>query len=224
MPDALCFDAFGTLFDTDSVARRLREHVDAPAGLTDAVVACWREKQLQYTYLLALMDAYRPFDVVTRDALEYALDYHGIDLPAAKREAVAGAYAELDAFPAVAPTLDRLDRAGLRLAVLSNGAPHTLESLVDRAGVADRFEAVVSADEVGTFKPHPAVYGNGADRLDLRLGECWLVSANAWDAAGAASAGMGVAWINRANDPPERVGGSASVEVDSLESLADELA
>jgi len=224
MPAALCFDAFGTLFDTTSPAARLRERADVPVGVVDDVVALWREKQLQYSYLLALMTAYRPFDEVTNDALSYALDYYGVDLPADARGDVAGAYDDLDPFPDVDPALSRLSETDVVLAVLSNGAPHTLESLTVGAGIHDRFSAVVSADEVSTFKPAPAVYENAADRLELPLSECWLVSSNAWDAAGAATAGMGVAWVNRANDPPERVGEAPSLVVDSLVELAEELA
>lgn len=224
MPAALCFDAFGTLYDTDTVIDRLRDHVDAPAGVIDEVVALWRHKQLQYSYLVALMDAYRPFDEVTHDALEYALDYYGIRLPKSDRSAVSAAYADLDPFPDTASALGRLAETDLELAVLSNGAPGTLETLATSAGIADYFSAAISADEVGTFKPAPAVYRNAENRLDVPLAECWLVSSNAWDAAGAAEAGMGVAWVNRSGDPPERVGGGPSLVVDSLSSLADELA
>jgi len=224
MPAALCFDAFGTLYDTDSPVRRLREHVDVPAGVVDDVVALWRRKQLQYSYLVALMDDYRPFDAVTADALDYALDYYGIDLSADDQATVAGAYDALDPFPDTVSALDRLVETDLDLAVLSNGAPHSLASLAEGAGIDGHFSAVISADEVETFKPDPAVYENAARRLDLSLSDCWLVSSNAWDAAGAANAGMGVAWVNRNGDPPERVGGAATIVVDSLSGLADELA
>ena len=224
MPSALCFDAFGTLYDTESPVVRLREHADAPAGVVDGVVDLWREKQLQYSYLVALMDAYRPFDEVTREAMEYALEYYGVDLEDEERDAVAGAYEELDPFPDTVSALERLSGTDLELAVLSNGAPHSLESLAENAGISERFSALISADEVETFKPDPAVYANAADRLDLPLSECWLVSSNAWDAAGAAEAGMGVAWVNRASDPRERVGGDPDLVVDALAALAEEFA
>lgn len=223
MPAALCFDAFGTLYDTDSPGTELRERADAPAGVVDEVIALWRHKQLQYTYLLALMDDYQPFDVVTREAMEYALEYYGLDLPAADVDAVDATYDALDPFPDTVPALERLAGTDLDLAVLSNGAPHTLTALADNAGVDAHFDAIVSADEVGTYKPDPAVYENGATRLDRAMDECWLVTSNAWDGAGAASAGMGVAWVNRAGDPPERVGGEPTLVVDSLLELADEL-
>lgn len=223
MPAALCFDAYGTLFDTASVHSRLRERLDAPAGVVDEVVDLWRDKQLVYAFQLALMDAYRPFRTVTDDALDYALDYYGFDPRAIDVDAALAAYEALAPYPDVEPTLDRLAEAELRLAVLSNGDPGMLDAVIENAGWDGRFEAVVSADEVETYKPAPAVYERAAERLDEPLADCWLVSANAWDAAGAAQAGMGVALIDRAGDPPERIGGEPDLRVDSLAALVDEV-
>lgn len=220
MPAAFCFDVYGTLFDTASVDRRVHERVDAPTGVVDAFVALWREKQLQYAYQVALMDAYEPFSAVTEAAFEYAADYHGFDLRATDRDAILSAYEELKPFDDTEPALDRLADNGADLAVLSNGDPSMLRTLVANTGIEDYFDAIVSADEVTTFKPDPRVYDNGAERLGHPSGDCQLVSANAWDVAGAAQAGMATAWINRRNEPAERIGGPPDVTVDSLIDLA----
>lgn len=221
MPAAFCFDMYGTLFDPASVERRVRERVDAPGGVVDAFVALWREKQLQYAYQVALMDAYEPFSSVTEAAFEYAVDYHGFDIRATDRDAILSAYEELDPFDDAEPALDRLAETEADLAILSNGDPEMLRTLAANTGIADYFDAIVSADEVATFKPHPSVYENAADRLGHPLEECQLVSANAWDVAGAAQAGMATAWINRHNEPAERVGGPPEVAVGSLTDLLE---
>lgn len=221
MPAAVCFDVYGTLFDTSSVRDRLRERLEAPAGVVDDVVDLWREKQLTYSYQLALMDAYRPFRAVTDDALDYALDYYGFDPRAIDVDAALTAYEALAPYPDAPETLERLADQDVRLAILSNGDPGMLEAVIGNAGLESRFEAVVSADEVGTYKPASAVYERAAERLDVPLGDCWLVSANAWDAAGAAQAGMRVAWVNRTGDPPERVGGEPTLTVDALTALVE---
>ena len=220
----ICFDSFGTLFDTDSVRGRLADRVDAPAGVIDAIVELWRRQQLTYSYLLALMEAYRPFRSVTDDALDYALDYYGLDARALDVDAVLAAYEELAPFDDVEPALERLsDGDDHRLAVLSNGDPDLLEAVLDNAGLAGYFEAVVSADEVETFKPSPAVYRRAAERLEVDIEDCTMASANGWDAAGAGEAGMDAAWVNRAGGPPERVGPAPTLVVGSLDELADEL-
>jgi 2-haloacid dehalogenase len=65
------------------------------------------------------------------------------------------------------------------------------------------------------------VYEHAAGRLDRSVGDCRLVSSNAWDVAGAGAAGMRTAWVNRRNDPPEELGADPDVELASLAELPD---
>jgi 2-haloacid dehalogenase len=217
--EALCFDMYGTLCDTSSVTRRLGEVLDVPGVLVDAVDETWRRKQLQYSYQVAQMDAYEPFWEVTTRALDYALAQYDLDPTADERDRIVEAYDHLSPYPDAAPTLERLGDAGYTLTVLSNGNPSMLQRLADNAGLTPHLDDVISADEVSTFKPAPAVYENAARRLDLDIGACRLVSANAWDAAGAGNAGMGVAWINRRRDPPEAIGPVPEPELGALSEL-----
>ena len=50
------------------------------------------------------------------------------------------------------------------------------------------------------------------------------MSANAWDIAGASSAGLRTIWINRNGAPPERLPYGPAVEVGSLAEVAGVLA
>jgi 2-haloacid dehalogenase len=220
--DALCFDMYGPLCDTGSVSAALGEHLDVADGFVADVDALWRRTQLRYAQQVALMDEYRPFAEVTERALDYALEFYDLDPGEAAREEILGAYDELDPYPDAADALAELSERHT-VVVLSNGNPEMLTALAENAGLADHLDDVVSAHEVRTFKPDPAVYGNAADRLDRDLGDCRLVSSNAWDVAGAASAGMATAWVNRGREPPETVGGEADLTVDSLAALADAL-
>jgi 2-haloacid dehalogenase len=99
-----------------------------------------------------------------------------------------------------------------------------LERLAANAGLEPHLDDLISADEIKTFKPDPAVYENAAARVGSDIDACRLVSANAWDAAGAGNAGMGVAWVNRRRDPPEAIGPTPETVVDSLSRLPDVLA
>ncbi|WP_348613080.1 haloacid dehalogenase type II [Halobaculum rarum] len=224
MPETLCFDMYGTLCDTSSVTRTLADELDAPEALVSELDATWRAKQLQYSYQSALMEEYQPFWDVTGDALAYALDQWGVDADEATRERLLAAYEHLDPYPDAIETLTRLSEAGHTVTVLSNGNPEMLETLADNAGLAPHLDDVISADEVSTFKPNPAVYENAAGRTDTPIDHCRLVSGNAWDVAGAGSAGMRTAWVNRANDPFEEIGVDPSLEVTGLAGVADELA
>ena len=222
--ETLCFDVYGTLCDTSDVREALGRELGASDALVAELDATWRDKQLQYATETALMDDYYPFGEVTADALAYALDQWGVETDASTREALVDAYDRLDPYPDAVGTLERLSEAGHEVTALSNGDPEMLDALASNAGLDAHLDRVVSADEVSTFKPDPAVYENAAERAGRPLGECRLVSGNAWDVAGASAAGMETAWVNRGGDPSERVGGEPSLEVEGLAGVADELA
>ncbi|MEE6211373.1 haloacid dehalogenase type II [Salarchaeum sp. III] len=220
--DALCFDMYGTLCDTASVTRTLRRELDASATHAANIDATWRRRQLEYAQQRSQMDDYATFREVTADALDYALARHNETPSAETRNRLLDAYDTLDPFP---DALDALDALAGRfdLAVLSNGNPAMLDALAANTGIDSRVSRILSADAVSTFKPTPAVYEHAADELDRDLDDCWLVSSNAWDIAGASHAGMNAAWVNRDNDPAERVGGDATLELPSLAALPDAL-
>jgi 2-haloacid dehalogenase len=219
----LCFDMYGTLCDTSSVRTRLGAELGVAETLVAAVDETWRRKQLQYSYQSAQMDEYRPFWEVTDRALSYALAQFDLDPDEATRERILSAYDDLEPFPGAAETLDRLGAAGHDVVVLSNGNPAMLERLAENAGLADHLDDILSAHAVRTFKPDPAVYEHAADSLDRPLGDCRLVSSNAWDVAGASAAGMATTWVNRDRDPAETIGGRPDTVVRTLPAVADDL-
>ena len=217
--EALCFDMYGTLCDTSSVIETLADELTVPEGTVAGVDEIWRRKQLQYAYQVSLMDAYEPFWSVTSHALDYALAAHDLDVDEATRDHILQSYKQLSPFPDAVETLERLSADGHEVAVLSNGNPEMLTTLAENAGLKDFLSEIISAHEVQTFKPAPAVYENAARRLDYPLAACRLVSANAWDVAGASATGMATAWINRSDDPFETIGGEPDIVVSSLGDL-----
>ena len=219
----LCFDMYGTLCDTSSVRRRLGETLGVSDRLVAAVDETWRRKQLQYSYQSAQMDAYEPFWDLTAHALDYALAAYDLDPDAETRDRIRDAYDHLDPFPGAVEALTRLSEAGHEVVVLSNGNPAMLERLAANAGLAPHLDDVLSADAVRTFKPDPSVYEHAAATLDRPLGDCRLISSNAWDVAGAGNAGMATTWVNRARDPPEAIGARPDHEVATLPAAADGL-
>ncbi len=186
-------------------------------------IALWRDKQLQTTWLLAAQGRHRDFWTVTGDALDYALNVFGVKAPDL-HERLMARYLALDAFPEVPDVLHRLKARGLRLAILSNGTPAMLDALVKNAKLDDLFEAVLSVEEVGAFKPHPKVYQLALDRLRLPAEAISFQSSNAWDAYAASAFGMKVVWCNRSDQPPERLPGKPDRVIRSLAELPDLIA
>jgi 2-haloacid dehalogenase len=215
---AVAFDAYGTLFDVFSVTA-LCEHLFPGAG--SALAQLWRAKQLQYSLLRSLMGRYEDFWRTTADGLVYASKSLQLDLTAAKHAQLMDAYLNLPVFPDVQSGLKALKGLGLRLAVLSNGAPRMLDLVTKHAAIDTLLDAIVSADDVRVFKPSPVVYRTVCERLQVGSNEVAFVSSNAWDISGAASAGLTTFWMQRAvGEPPEELGYAASRVVISLTELA----
>jgi 2-haloacid dehalogenase len=212
---ACVFDAYGTLFDVHSAVGRLRPQIGKHA---DALSQLWRTKQLEYTWLRALMGRHADFWQVTGEALDYALDRLGIE-PAPVRAPLMDAYLTLDAYPEVPDVLRRLHDAGLKLAILSNGEPAMLAAAVENARIGALLDAVLSVEEVGVYKPEPRVYRLAVDRLALRADQIAFQSSNAWDVNGAACFGLRPVWINRFEAPAERLPGDAECQLPDLSGL-----
>src|SRR5215467_7428948 len=160
---ACVFDAYGTLFDFASAARRCR---DVLGGSFDKLTALWREKQLQYTWLRAAQGHHADFWQVTGDALDFSLETLLLDQPGL-RERLMELYLTLDTFPEVPDVLRQLKAKGLKTAILSNGTPEMLDSAVKNAGIDGLLDRVLSVEEVGVYKPDPRVYQLAVDRLGV---------------------------------------------------------
>ena len=216
--EAFAFDAYGTLFDVFSVTALCEELFP---GNGDPLAQRWRAKQLQYSLLRSLMGRHRDFWLVTGDALVYAARSLGLDLTAARRERLMDAYLSLAAFPDVRPGLQALRDRGVRLAILSNGEPRMLEAAAQSAGIDTLLDTIISVEEVKIFKVSPRVYNLGLERLGADRSALGFVSSNAWDIAGAASAGLTTFWIQRAAvEPPEELGFEAHRVVAAITDLA----
>lgn len=216
--DALVFDAYGTLFDVDSVAV-LAEQLFGGHGLE--LARLWRAKQLEYTWLQSLMRSKtRPredFAAVTALALDYAAEALRLALPPAMRHRLLDSYLDLAPFPEAAVALAAL--APLPRIVLSNGTPGMLEPLIASSGLGLHLDAVLSVDAAGIFKPSPRVYQLAVERLGLPAFRIGFVSSNGWDAIGAKAFGMTVVWINRASAPVDRHGPAPDAMLSSLAEL-----
>ncbi|ACL67278.1 haloacid dehalogenase, type II [Anaeromyxobacter dehalogenans 2CP-1] len=212
---AAVFDAYGTLFDVASAAAEAR---GALGDRWQPLAELWRSKQLQYTWLRSLAGRHADFWQVTGDAVDFALEALGL-ADAALRARLMESYRHLAAYPEAKDVLTRLRGAGVRLAVLSNGAPAMLASAAESAGLAGLLEQVLSVEDVGVYKPHPAVYRLAVDRLGVPAAEIVFVSSNGWDAFGAKAFGYQVAWCNRAGQPAERLPAAPDAEIRSLAEL-----
>jgi 2-haloacid dehalogenase len=189
---AVVFDAYGTLYDIQSVASVTEE---AFPGYGEIITQVWRIKQLEYTWLRSLMRRYEDFSVVTRDSLTYTLKILGLQYDSAAFERVMDKYLHLDLYPDALSTLAAMQ--GRKLAILSNGSTGMLDALVANSGLDHVLDATISIDSQKIFKPSPEAYGLIEARLGVLPAEVLFISSNPWDACGAKAFGLNVAWIER---------------------------
>jgi 2-haloacid dehalogenase len=189
---AVVFDAYGTLYDIQSVADVTEQ---AFPGYGEIITQIWRIKQLEYTWLRSLMQRYQDFAAVTRDSLAYTLRVLGLAFEREAFERVIEKYLHLDLYPDAASALTALKSR--QLAILSNGNPDMLNALVRNSGLAPLLDATISVDVNKVFKPSPQAYALIGEVLDTRPDEVLFVSSNPWDVAGAKAYGLNVAWIER---------------------------
>jgi 2-haloacid dehalogenase len=190
--EAVVFDAYGTLYDVQSVAEITEE---AFPGYGEMITQIWRIKQLEYSWLRSLMQRYRDFSVITRESLAYTLSILGLQYDDAIFERIMEKYLHLDPYPDALAALAALkDR---KLAILSNGSPGMLNALVANSGLDRMLDATISVDAKKVFKPSPDAYGLIETTLGVKSADVLFVSSNPWDACGAKAFGLNVAWIER---------------------------
>jgi 2-haloacid dehalogenase len=217
-PQAIIFDAYGTLFDVHSVIRN--SGVGIPGNI-EALSQLWRQKQLESTWLRALMDRYEDFWHITEDALRSAVRQLSIGATDRQLESLMQAYLVPPAFPEVVSALEAVK--GLPLAVLSNGSPAMLDSAVRYNSVKSYFAEIISVDSVKTYKPSPRVYELGSKTLNLPAAEILFVSSNLWDVAGAKAFGYLVCWCNRSGAAMEDWGFAPDFAVSRLDQIGETL-
>ena len=222
---ALTFDLFGTVLDLDGslvppLARCFSERgIDADAA---AFWAQWRARQrIEQHQDTILMLGHSGYLATCRRALRYTLQLNRIDLNDEAEAEIMGFWQNLNPYPEVLEALERLT-GSYELVALSNGNPHFLEHLAANR-IGWNFDAIISVAEVGSFKPHPAVYRHAATRLGLEPGQCLMVSANSFDVLGARACGYRAAFINRQNLPYDDSPLQPDLTVPSFTELAEAL-
>jgi 2-haloacid dehalogenase len=194
--DAVFFDLYGTLVDLAGLEWAC--DVAAP-GRGAELAARWRQRQIEATWLRNSMDRWADFATLTEEALGVAAAELGIELdPEAVARTLLPAWRILPARLGVEALLDRLDAAGVPSGILTNGSVVMVDATVDGAGLEDRFRWCLSVDAVRRYKPAPEVYGLAVAAAGASPDRIGFVTANAWDAAGAAAFGFRVAWLRTA--------------------------
>ena len=187
------FDVQETLLDLGGLDAALTHSFAEPS----AVRRAWFAQLLQSAFVGTITGHYDDYLAAGDAALEVAAAREDVVLAQHERQRILAHLRELPAHGDVAGALGRLRAHGLRLVALTNAPIELVDAQLKHAGLRDDFEQLFSADEVRRLKPAPEPYRMVAERLGVAIGELRLVSAHAWDVAGALRAGAKAAYVQR---------------------------
>lgn len=208
---AVAFDVVETLMSLEPIPARLAER-----GHSEELFDLWFARAVRDGMALGAAGGYRSFREVSAQALR---DVTG---GAVDDETIAHVLDGWDALPAhadVAPALQQLTGAGVRVVGLTTGSADTIRGFLDRNGLSGHFEAVLSCEDVGIWKPAPGAYRYAVDWLGARADDVALVAAHAWDCHGAGRAGMRTGWVSRLEGRYNAAFDPADVQEDDLEAV-----
>ena len=199
-PKAIIFDLLTALLDSWSVW-------DHAAGGSSSLGHAWRAQYLELTYGCGV---YRPYESLVAES---AAKTPGLSSSAPAT--LLAAWDTLAPWPEVPELLAKLRDRGYHLAVMTNCSADLGRRAARRCGMGFEFDAVVTAEEAGFYKPHPAAYAKVLEVLGVKAEEALFVAGSAADVPGAAAAGMRVVWHNRIG-LPRKPGAKAEKEGKTL--------
>jgi 2-haloacid dehalogenase len=199
---AIAFDGF-PIIDPRPIAAEAEQLF---RGKADALIASWRARQFEYTWLRTLSGQYVDFWHTTEDALVFAAESVGVRLDGHSRRRLMETYLELKAWPDACAALELLHTNGVRLAFLSNLTAPMLDAVLKNSGLQTFFEPHLSTDRVRAYKPHPKAYEMALQALGASRDEIVFCASAGWDAAGAKWFGYPTFWVNRSGQPVEQLG------------------
>jgi 2-haloalkanoic acid dehalogenase type II len=213
--DFVTFDCYGTLIDWETGIRTAFMRAAREDGVNldesrvvptyaDVEHVVEREKYRRYRDVLA--------ETARRvgNALGWRVPYAGF---------LADSLSSWLPFADTNPALERLRAAGIRLGILSN-IDDDLIALTRRHFTTD-FDLVITAQEVGSYKPLPMHFLAARERIGAAE---WIHAAqsNFHDIVPTNALGIANAWINRKGNRA-LAGGMPSLEFRDLSELADAL-
>ena len=213
---AIIFDAYGTLFDVNSAAKKCKEKI---GDKWENFANYWRTTQLEYTWLRSLMNRHKDFWQITGDSLDKSMKVFQINK--SMKAELLDLYKILSPYPEVKETLKILKEKKYKLSILSNGTPALLSELVKNNNLENLINDIFSIEEVGIFKPSSKVYDIPIQKYKIKKEQVAFISANTWDVSGGGNYGYNSIWVNRNNNIFDNLDFIPKSEIKNLKELVE---
>jgi 2-haloalkanoic acid dehalogenase type II len=181
--DAVLFDLLTALLDSWTLWNIVAGSLDNGRK--------WRADYLRRTYETG---AYRPYETLVAEAAAE------VGLSPALAAQLAARYGELEPWLEVREVLGALRREGVALGVVTNCSEELAAKAVACTGI--EFDAVVTAERAGFYKPDPLPYQMALDELGAAPGRCLFVAGSAYDLFGTGKVGLPTYWHDRVGMGP----------------------
>jgi 2-haloacid dehalogenase len=214
-PLVIAFDVIETLFPLEPLRTRITE-----AGQPGHLLELWFARLLRDAFALTAAGGYRPFPEVAAGALTAVT---GNALGDREVQQIVAGFGELDPRPDAEPAVRAARDAGLRVVTLTNGSARNTGALLERAGLRQQVERVISVHEVRRWKPVPEPYRHAAAVCEVPADRVALIAAHGWDVHGARHAGLTTGWVSHLEGHFPAVFDPADVNGDDLVTVVDGL-
>ena len=213
---ACVFDAYGTLFDVNSAAEKYKKKL---GSRWENFANAWRTTQLEYTWLRSLMKKHKNFWEITEDSLDHTMETFKIKKE--MKNELLNLYKELSLYPEVKECLNILKTKKIKIAILSNGTPDLLKSLVESNNIQDCFDDIMSIESVGIYKPNAKVYEMPIKKYGCKPENICFLSSNTWDVSGGGVFGYNAVRVNRFNKVFDKLSYKPQFVINNLNELLE---
>ena len=218
-PKILFFDVNETLLDLNdmkaSVSKALNNRTD--------LLPLWFTTMLQYSLVSTVASQYHDFGAVGAAALLMVARNNTIPLTDAQAKEAIKPILSLPPHKEVEQALLKLKKSGFTMVSFTNSSNKAVQAQLDNAKLSNLFDARLSIEDLGKFKPHADAYSWAARKMGVKPGDCMLIAAHGWDVAGAQWAGWRTAFISRPGQQLYPLADASEINVADLILLADKL-
>jgi HAD superfamily hydrolase (TIGR01509 family) len=209
-PAAIVFDLDGVLLDSEQAWDRARRDLVAETGGT------WTETATRDMMGMSSLE----WPVYVRDRLGVPMTAEEINADVVRRM-IEGYRERLPLLPGAREAVERM-AAVAPLGLASSSNREVIDEVLRAMGVADRFAATVSSEEVGRGKPAPDVWLEAARRLGVDPRACVAIEDSENGIRSAHAAGMRVFAIPNPHFPPGPDALALAAVLGSLDELTAE--
>ena len=217
-PKVLFFDVNETLLDLTI----MKKQVGDALGGNQELLSLWFTTMLQYSLVVSASGQYKPFGHIGAAALQMVAANNNITIPEDKaRDIIVNAMQNLPPHPEVKDALALLKKEGYTLVALTNSNTESLKNKFENVGLTSYFDALLSIESVGKFKPFTDVYNWAAHKMNVKPEDCMLIAAHGWDVAGALWAGWRAAFVGRPGQQTFPLAPQTEINESDLNKIAD---